>query len=201
MKDKAFMHEVRRRVAVLESQYETMGRDVKAARTFLAMLERQYINDSQNSGDRSHIELVGDFIADLLSHQPEMHRKDLLKGVLSKGVHIGNDDDPQKQLSTLSTILSKDTRFKPVEGRSGYWTFAKIIDLRMSAPEDDTSKTSQSPGHILAASASEAAVRKVKKDLDDIFRTEGTYLSSDTVIEGETTFEQEELDTHEALFA
>ena len=107
MKDKAFINEFRKRVSVLESKYEALERDLNAARIVLAMLERDSVNSSQSTGNLSHADIVADIIVDILSFHKEMHRARILETVLSRGIHIGYDDNQQKQLAGLSTLLSK----------------------------------------------------------------------------------------------
>ena len=132
MKDGVLVNEVRKKVSTLESKYETVARDLEAARVFLAMLERDLANDTHPTGNRNHVELVGDCVLDLLSLHKDMHRKDLLNHLMEKGIHIGYDHNRDKQLAGLSTILSKDARFKPVKEKNGYWTLTTLIDSELS---------------------------------------------------------------------
>ena len=142
MKSNELINEVRRRVSTLESKHKEIERDLNSARGFLALLERESVNRPQSPRNPTHADQVGDIISDILSHHSEMHRKQILKIVLERGVHVGNDDNPQKQLAGLSSILSRDTRFNPVEGRNGYWSLATPGDhglLGLTRVADPTS--------------------------------------------------------------
>ena len=140
MKDHVFIGELRKRVSVLEDRYEALERDLKAARITLAMFERESVNNSQAAGHFSQAEIIADIVIDALSHQREMHRANILEAVVSKGVHVGYEDDEKKQLSAVSTLLSKDARFKPVKGRSGYWSLART-EPGWPDPSDDSGNT------------------------------------------------------------
>lgn len=142
MKDKAFINEFRKRVSELERRYEALDRDLNAARIVLAMLERDSINSSQSAGNSSHTDIVADSIFDLLSLHREMHRSDILKDLLSRGIHVGYDDDQQKLLSGLSTLLSKDSRFTPVKGKNGIWTLTRFLNPESPDLMDDSINTS-----------------------------------------------------------
>ena len=142
MKDHVLISEFRRRVSVLESKYEALERDLNAARIVLAMLERESVNNTQVAGNFSQAEIIADIAIDALSHTKEMHRADILEAVVSRDVHVGYDDDKKKQLSGLSTLLSKDARFRPVKGRSGYWTLART-DLGWPDSSDDRDRASE----------------------------------------------------------
>lgn len=144
MKNKELISEVRRMVSMLESRHDEVERDLNSARGFLAMLERESVNRPHSSRSPTHADQVGDIIYEILAQNSEMHRKQILEVVLGKGVHIGNDDNPQKQLAGLSSILSKDTRFSPVEGRNGFWSLATPIRhglLGLTSEADRTSFT------------------------------------------------------------
>ncbi len=155
MKDGMFINEVRKKVSMLESKYETAARDLEAARDFLAMLERELVNGSHPPGDRNHVELVGDSIVDALSRHKVLHRKDILNDLMEKGVHIGYDHNQQKQLAGLSTILSKDARFKPVEGKNGSWSLMTFIDHELVEPNLDSEIISQTTYSIVGACPNE----------------------------------------------
>ena len=143
MKDKMLIEEVRKRVSLLESKYETMKKDLESARGFLAMLEREAVNTAQSVGDRTHVDIVADIVVDILSHSQETHRSRILETVLERGVHIGNDDNPQRQLAGLSSIMSKDPRIKPTEGKGGYWSLAIPIDHEPSEGKSEADNSSQ----------------------------------------------------------
>ena len=145
MKDHIFVGEFRKRVSVLESQFEALKRDLDAARTALAMFERASAHNFQAAGNLTQAEIIADIAIDALSHNNEMHRGDILDTVVSKGVHVGYDDDRRKQLSGLSTLLSKDARFRPVTGRSGYWTLART-DKGWPDSSDDSDEVSWESG-------------------------------------------------------
>ena len=145
MKDHIFVGEFRKRVSVLESKYEALKRDLDAARTVLAMFERESAHNSQAAGNPTQAEIIADIAIDALSHNNEMHRGDILDTVVSKGVHVGYDDDRRKQLSGLSTLLSKDARFRPAKGRSGYWTLART-DKGWPDSSDDSDEVSWASG-------------------------------------------------------
>lgn len=134
MKDKTLINEVRKRLSQLESRYETIAKDLESTRGFLAMLEREAVNAAQSVGDRTHADIVADIVVEILSHSQAMHRGHILKAVLERGVHIGNDDSPQRQLAALSSIMSKDTRIEPLKGRSGFWSLVSPVDYE--PPED-----------------------------------------------------------------
>lgn len=146
MKSRALVNEVRKRVSELESKYETIAKDLEIARGFLAMVERESENGVRTPESRTHTDIVGDTVMEILSHHPVMHRKRILGDVLERGVHIGFDQNPQKQLAGLSSILSRDPRFKPAEGKNGYWRLAtpSVPELSESnSDSDDTSKVSR----------------------------------------------------------
>lgn len=155
MKDKALINEVRKRVSLLENKYETITKDLESARGFLAMLEREVVNAAQSHGDRTHTDIVADIVVDILSGKEKMHRTRILEAILERGVHIGNDDNPQKQLAGLSSILSKDTRLRPAKGKSGYWSLAKPLDHELSEDKSDSENSSQVFRHIVNSRASE----------------------------------------------
>lgn len=147
MKDHVFLSEFRKRVSVLESTYEALERDLKAARVVLAMLERESVNNAQGAGNLTQAELIAEIAIDTLSQNGEMHRGDILDAVVSRGVHVGYDDDKKKQLSGLSTLLSKDARFNPVKGKSGYWSLART-DLEYPDTSVDSSDVCLETGII-----------------------------------------------------
>lgn len=131
MQKKTLINEVRRKVDLLESKYEVIVRDLEFSRGFLSMLERELTEDDISQGKSTHAEHVGTIVADVLSRNPDMHRKDILKAILNRGIHIGYDDNSQKQLAMLSSILSRDTRFKPVSGKNGYWSLKTNTSLEL----------------------------------------------------------------------
>ena len=88
MHDKALITEVRKRVSILEIKYEVLIKDLEVARGFLAMLERESMDDIVQQGPRTHAEIVGSAIADMLSRRPWMHRTDILNELLKRGVHV-----------------------------------------------------------------------------------------------------------------
>lgn len=126
MKDNVFVNEFRRRVAIMESRYEALGRGLEASRAALAMFEKDMVNNSQSERGNSHTDLIAEIIVDSLSTHKEMHRAEILTTITKQGVHVGNDDDRSKQLAGLSTLLSKDGRFTPVRDKSGYWALANV---------------------------------------------------------------------------
>lgn len=134
MKDKTLIDEVRKKVAMLEGKHEMIANDLEAARGFLAMLERELANSLRTSTDQSHTDFIADIIVDLLSRSRNMHRTRILEAVLAKGVHIGNDGNRKRQLATLSSIMSKDVRFKPIDGKNGHWGLSTPSDDEL--PED-----------------------------------------------------------------
>lgn len=143
MKDKTLINEVRKRVSLLEIQYETTTKDLESARGFLAMLEREAVNAMQALGDRTHTDIVADTVVDILSHSQKMHRKHILEEVIERGVHIGNDGNQARQLAGLSSIMSKDTRLEPVEGKGGYWSLVTPVEHELSEGNSDADDTSQ----------------------------------------------------------
>ena len=104
MSNKTFINEVRQRVSMLESKYEAIARDLESARGFLAILERETVAIPRSQRHPTHADLVGDAIFDILSQHTDMHRMDVLQTILKRGVHIGYDGNPQKQLAGLSSI-------------------------------------------------------------------------------------------------
>jgi len=143
MKDKVLITEVRKRVSLLESKYETLTKDLESARGFLAMLERELVNATQSFGDRTHTDIIADIVVDILSHHQDMHRSRILKSILDRGVHVGSDEDSQKQLAGLSSLLSKDTRFISVNGKNGYWALAKPVENELSEGKSESDDNSQ----------------------------------------------------------
>ena len=121
MHKNALVAEVRKRLTILEIKYEVMGKDLESTRGFLAMLERESVDDTVHQEPRTHAEIVGSAIADMLSRHPWMHRRDILSELLERGIHVGNEHEPRKQLAGLSSILSSDPRFTPVAARLGCW--------------------------------------------------------------------------------
>ncbi len=124
-------------ISALENKREIIEKELDAARVVLAMVEREATNGTNSLGDRTYTNVVGDSIRDVLSVYPELHRKDILKALLERNVHIGNEGNSEKQLSGLSAVLSRDSRFKPVEGRAGYWTLATTKDHDTPEPNED----------------------------------------------------------------
>ena len=145
MHDKALITEVRKRLSVLEMKYEIAARDLEATRGFLAMLERGYPNNVVSQTPRTQAEIVGDAIADILSIKGSLHRMDILAWLVEKGVYIGNDQEPRKQLAGLSSIMSSDPQFKPVAGRPGFWTLVTSIDDESPEPVEDTDDIDKIP--------------------------------------------------------
>ena len=139
MKDEMLVNEVRKKVAMLESKHETVTKDLDAARGFLAMLERESVNAAHSTGKQTHSDLVAESIVDALSRHGVMHRKDILNDLMDRGVHVGYDHNRQKQLAGLSSILSKDARFKSVTGKNGYWSLTTFIDHEIVEPKHDPS--------------------------------------------------------------
>ena len=146
MHDKVLITEVRKRVSILEIKYEVLIKDLEVARGFLAMLERESMDDIVQQGPRTHAEIVGSAIADMLSRRPWMHRTDILNELLKRGVHVGNDQDSREQLASLSSIMSSDPRFAPVAGRLGCWKMPTLTDDIASESLGDSSDTPQCSG-------------------------------------------------------
>lgn len=122
MNDRAFANEIRKRILILEKRHKAISEQLEAARNFLAMVERGFADAISPSARRPHADRVGDIVASILSEHPNMHRGTILEKALSKGIHIGHGDDPQRQLAALSSILSRDVRFEPTKGMAGYWS-------------------------------------------------------------------------------
>ncbi len=137
MYSKTFGKELRKMISALENKREIIEKELEAAQIVLAMVERETTNGTNTLGDRTYTNVVGDSIRDVLSAYPELHRKDILKALLERNVHIGNEGNSEKQLSGLSAVLSRDIRFKPVEGRAGYWTLVTTKDHDAPEPNED----------------------------------------------------------------
>ena len=134
MKDHVFIGELRKRISVLEGKHEELGKELNAARTTLAMFERESASHFQSAGTFSQSEIIADIVINALFQKKEMHRADIRDAIVLKGIHIGYDNDKKKQLASVSTLLSKDARFKPVEGKSGYWTLAQAESVSLDNP-------------------------------------------------------------------
>ena len=184
MKEGVLVNEVRKKVSTLESKYETVARDLEAARVFLAMLERDLANDTHPMGNRNHVEFVGDCVLDLLSLHKYMHRKDLLNHLMEEGIHIGYDHNRDKQLAGLSTILSKDARFKPVKGENGYWTLTTLTDSELSM--------ARFPTNDVLPSESIPVPTASKGPLTDL-------LASESIAHGPTSFPDEKREQNSGI--
>ena len=134
MKDRAFLVEIRKRLAVLEKQQETLNRDVESVRGVLAMLERNIANEMQGPGYRTHADLVGDFVVELLSVHGQLHRKALFEKAREGGLFFGDDKEADRQLAGFSAILSKDTRVVSSGKKDGMWKLStsELSDLYCS---------------------------------------------------------------------
>ncbi len=140
MQDKALINEVRKRLTLLENEYEVLGKDLESTRGFLAMLERKSVNAAGTQKPGTHADIIGNIAADMLSRLPVIHRRELLDEVLARDVHVGSDGDSRKQMASLSSILSRDSRFTPIRERPGYWRLAIPID-EMEVESDDSGDT------------------------------------------------------------
>ena len=115
MKSSLVIQELRERVLVLDEQFDRIRQEREAIRVVLDMYEREAGINSQNR-ERTHKEILTDTIEEvLMDAQKPLHRKDILTGVIDKGVYIGGE----KPLNSLSSYLSTDQRFR-VAGR-GIW--------------------------------------------------------------------------------
>ena len=123
MSDITLRVEVEKRIVVLEAQYEMIQKDLEVARNFLAILDRETFGVGiPIKKPSTHAEIVEEAVIDILAGVKSMHRQDILDGVLSKRIHIGNDHDNRKQLATLSSILSRSPHFIPTG--NGHWVLA-----------------------------------------------------------------------------
>ena len=141
MQDKVFINEVRKRVSLLENKYATIVKDLDSARGFLAMLERESLRSTDPAMPRTHAEIVGDAVADMLSRNEYLHRSEILQFLLDKGIYVGRTNDARKQLAGISSLLSRDQRFKPYkspDGQSGYWELASSNDATNAKHNDES---------------------------------------------------------------
>lgn len=127
MRDKAFINEVRKKVAQLESKHKCTEKELESARAFLAMLEKDYLLDDSPNDGTLHGSVVTTAI-EVLAGKPDAHREEILGAVLEKGIVLGNDNDKRRQLMSVSSILSRDGRIKPTEGKNGHWSLAFSMD-------------------------------------------------------------------------
>lgn len=126
MRDIELRVEVEKHIAMLEGQHKEIERDIEVAREFLSILNKGIHTLSSSiavpTRPSTQAEIVEDAVVDILAGVKSMHRHDILEGVLSKRIHIGNDHDNRKQLATLSSILSRSPHFIPTG--NGHWMLA-----------------------------------------------------------------------------
>lgn len=123
MRDKAFINEVRKKVSQLEKRHKCTEKELESARIFLAMLEKDYMH-AETVDDGTLAGSVAAVAIDVLAGKTDAHRKEILGAVLEKGIVLGNDNDQRRQLMSISSILSRDGRVKPTEGKNGHWSLA-----------------------------------------------------------------------------
>lgn len=125
MRDRTLINEVRKKVSALEGQYEMVAKDLESARGFLAMLERELVSDIDTREPRTQAESVGSAIVEILSGGKRLHRKEIRDALLRNDLYIGNYDNERKQLAALSSIMSSDPRFIPIDGK---WMLVERTD-------------------------------------------------------------------------
>ena len=137
MRDRALINEVRKRVATLEGKYEMIAKDLESARGFLAMLEREFVNDIGPRVPQTQAEILGNAIAEILADGKRLHRKDIRDALMETEIYFGNYDNERKQLAALSSVMSSDPRFLPSDGK---W----MLDEEKSDNVDVPTKLTQS---------------------------------------------------------
>ena len=117
MRDRTLINEVRKKVVALEGEYAIITKDLESARGFLDMLERELVNDISPKSPQSQAGLWGDAIAEILAGGKRLHRKDIRNALEETDLYIGNYDNERKQLAALSSVMSSDSRFVPIDGK------------------------------------------------------------------------------------
>lgn len=155
MKDRALLAEIRKRLALLERQQENLNRDVEAVKGVLAMLEWNIANEMNGPGYRTHAELVGDFVVELLSVHGRLHRKELFEKAKEGELYFGDEKVDERRLASFSAILSKDTRLVPSGKNDGIWESASSSCDDLYCPSHDDSDFGWAAGTVVVGSLSE----------------------------------------------
>ena len=124
MMDKTLVSAVQKVIEKLDYEREDVNRDFQIAVDFLAMVKRRSVSLQTGKHYRNQAEEVGDMVLDILSQCPHMHRSEIVNILNREGIHLANSTEDQ--LSRLSSILSKDGRFKPFGERTGEWQLVSM---------------------------------------------------------------------------